>query len=104
LFESGKDIIKSESFDNLNVLASIMKEYKEAKVVIEGHTDSQGEDADNLVLSQKRTESVKRYLVSKGIEESRISAVGYGESKPVADNSTAKGRASNRRVDFKFVY
>ena len=104
LFESGKDIIKSESFENLNVLAEILKEYKEAKVVIEGHTDSQGEDADNLVLSQKRTESVKSYLVSKGVEGSRMSAVGYGESKPVADNSTAKGRASNRRVDFKLVY
>ncbi|MDG1720023.1 MAG: OmpA family protein, partial [Bacteroidia bacterium] len=85
-------------------LAEIMKEYKEAKVIIEGHTDSQGEDADNLVLSQKRTESVKSYLVSQGIEESRMSAIGYGESKPVADNATAKGRAFNRRVDFKLVY
>lgn len=103
-FESGKDIIKSESFENLDVLAEIMKEYKEAKVIIEGHTDNQGEDADNLVLSQKRTESVKSYLVSQGIEESRMSAIGYGESKPVADNATAKGRAFNRRVDFKLVY
>ena len=103
-FESGKDIIKSESFENLNVLAEIMKEYKEANVIIEGHTDNQGEDADNLVLSQKRTESVKKYLASQGIEESRMSAIGYGESKPVADNSTAKGRAFNRRVDFKLVY
>ena len=81
-----------------------MEEYKEANVIIEGHTDNQGEDADNLVLSQKRTESVKRYLASQGIEESRMSAIGYGESKPVADNSTAKGRAFNRRVDFKLVY
>jgi len=103
-FESGKDIIKSSSFENLDILAGILNEYKEAKVIIEGHTDSQGDDADNLVLSQKRTESVKAYLSTKGVDETRMSAVGYGESKPVADNSTAKGRAFNRRVDFKLVY
>lgn len=103
-FESGKDVLKSESFENLNVLAEILREYKEAKVIIEGHTDSQGDDADNLVLSQSRTESVKKYLTSQGIDESRMSAIGYGESKPVADNATAKGRAFNRRVDFKLVY
>ena len=96
--------MKSESFENLNILAEIMLEYKEAKVIIEGHTDSQGDDVDNLVLSQSRTESVKRYLVTQGIDESRMSAVGYGESKPVADNSSSKGRAFNRRVDFKLVY
>jgi len=97
-------VLKTESFENLDVLAEILNEYKEAKVIIEGHTDNQGDDVDNLLLSQKRTESVKNYLITKGISPERMSAIGYGETKPVADNSTRRGRSFNRRVDFKLVY
>ncbi len=103
-FESGKDVIKAESFANLDKLVEILNEYPEAKVAIDGHTDSQGEDADNLQLSQDRASAVKRYLASKGVEETRMTATGYGETQPVADNGSAAGRALNRRVDFKLSY
>jgi len=103
-FESGKDVIKAESFANLDKLAEILSTYKEAKVTIEGHTDSQGADAANLVLSQKRADAVKRYLSGHGIATERMTAIGYGETQPQADNSTAAGRAKNRRVYFKLSY
>jgi OOP family OmpA-OmpF porin len=103
-FESGKDIIKSESFTNLDKLVEILNEYPKAQVAIDGHTDSQGADADNLKLSQDRANAVKRYLASKGVDEGRLTATGYGETQPVADNGSADGRALNRRVDFKLSY
>ncbi len=103
-FESGKGIIKVESFTNLDKLASIMNSYEEANVMIEGHTDSQGEDVDNLTLSQERADAVKRYLSSQGVADARMTAKGYGETKPIADNESAEGRGLNRRVDFKLVY
>ena len=103
-FESGKDIIKAESYANLDKLSKILQEYKEAKVIIEGHTDSQGADAANMTLSQKRADAVKRYLSTHGITADRMTAIGYGETQPQADNSTAAGRAKNRRVYFKLVY
>jgi outer membrane protein OmpA-like peptidoglycan-associated protein len=72
-------------------------------VRIEGHTDAVGNDAYNQSLSQKRAEAVKEYLVSKGIAGSRIETTGFGESKPVASNDTAEGRAENRRVELKVL-
>ena len=69
------------------------------KVQIDGHTDDQGNDEYNKNLSDERAASVKAYLVSKGIGEARLSSAGYGETKPVADNNTAAGRAKNRRVE-----
>lgn len=103
-FESGKDIIKAESYPSLDDLVLILKGYKEAKVAIEGHTDSQGVDSKNLTLSQQRADAVKAYLLRNGIEASRLNATGYGETKPKADNSNAAGRAQNRRVEFKLTY
>ncbi|MNJ02860.1 Outer membrane porin F precursor [compost metagenome] len=67
--------------------------------MVEGHTDSVGPDAYNQKLSQRRADAVKQVLVQDGVEASRVSSVGYGESRPVADNSTAEGRAVNRRVE-----
>jgi len=72
-------------------------------LLIEGHTDSVGSDAYNQQLSERRAESVKAYLVSKGIAESRIETKGYGESQPVASNDTEAGRAKNRRVELKEI-
>lgn len=103
-FETNSDKLKTASLSQLDELAEILKRYEEANLVIEGHTDSQGEEEYNQTLSQKRTESVKDYLMSKGIMESRLTATGFGETKPVADNTTSAGRAKNRRVELKTQY
>ena len=74
------------------------------KLEITGHTDNAGDDDSNLILSKKRAEAVKTYLVGKGIDTSRFVILYFGESKPIADNSTAEGRAKNRRVEMKIVF
>lgn len=103
-FETGSDKLKVASLALLDELATIMNKYEAASLAIEGHTDSDGSDAFNLNLSQKRTESVKKYLVSKGISASRLTATGFGESKPIASNKTSLGKAKNRRVELKTSY
>jgi len=103
-FETNSDKLKVASLVQLDELAEILKRYEAAKLVIEGHTDSQGEDAYNMTLSQKRTESVKTYLMGKGIMESRLTATGFGETNPIADNKTSIGKAKNRRVELKTSY
>ncbi len=85
-------------------MAKILNRYEGAYLIIEGHTDSNGSDEFNKTLSQKRTESVRAYLISKGIAESRITGLGLGESKPIATNKTSLGRAKNRRVELKTTY
>jgi len=99
-FESGKDIIKSSSNEILNNVADIMKENPAYKLFIQGHADSQGDDAMNQTLSDKRAAAVKAYLTNKAIDEARMRSQGFGESSPVADNATTEGRAKNRRVEF----
>lgn len=103
-FETNSDKLKVASLEQLDQLVVILKEYESANLSIGGHTDSQGSDAFNMALSQKRTESVRLYLISKGISESRLTATGYGEGTPIADNKTAAGRAKNRRVELKTSY
>jgi outer membrane protein OmpA-like peptidoglycan-associated protein len=103
-FATGKDIIKKESEGPLDELVVILNRYPKMQMQIEGNTDDVGNDDKNLKLSQDRAAAVKKYLVSKGIAEDRLSAVGYGETKPIADNKTAKGKAENRRVDLKAEY
>jgi outer membrane protein OmpA-like peptidoglycan-associated protein len=103
-FETNSDKLKVASLSQLDELVIILKKYEYAKLTIEGHADSQGADDYNLNLSQKRTDAVKAYLMSKGIWESRLTGVGYGESRPVADNNTPEGRAKNRRVELKTSY
>ncbi|MDA0714299.1 MAG: OmpA family protein [Bacteroidetes bacterium] len=99
-FESGRDVIKSSSFTILNNVADIMKENPAYKLFIQGHTDSQGDDAMNQELSDRRSAAVKAYLEGKAVAGDRMRSQGYGESNPVADNGTAAGRAKNRRVEF----
>ena len=82
----------------------ILNKYDAATLAIQGHTDSDGSDAFNLTLSQKRTDSVKKYLTSKGISESRLTATGFGETMPIASNKTSLGKAKNRRVELKTAY
>lgn len=103
-FESGKDVIKASSYSNLDQLVEILQEYKDAKVSIEGHTDSQGADDKNLALSQARANAVLKYLTDKGVDAKRLTAIGYGETLPQESNSTSAGRAANRRVEFKLTY
>ncbi|MFZ1452386.1 MAG: OmpA family protein, partial [Ferruginibacter sp.] len=98
-FATASDKLLAQSFKRLNDVVTILNENPTYKVQIDGHTDSQGKDEYNQDLSDRRAASVKAYLVSKGIAEGRLSSAGYGETKPVADNNTAKGRASNRRVE-----
>lgn len=103
-FETGSDKLKASSKTQLDDLADILTQYPAANLVIEGHTDNTGNPEKNVVLSQKRCESVKNYLVSKGIDANRLSATGYGQTRPIDDNKTSAGRAKNRRVELKTQY
>jgi OOP family OmpA-OmpF porin len=85
----------------LDAAADQLKECPNVAVRVEGHTDWIGTDAYNQALSERRAESVRSYLVNHGVSASRLSAVGYGESQPIASNETDEGRALNRRVELK---
>jgi outer membrane protein OmpA-like peptidoglycan-associated protein len=102
-FQSGSDIIESSSYDYLDKLYGVLVKKPQYKLHIAGHTDNTGSEEENLVIGQKRTDAVKKYLQDKGIDLSRITTVSYGESKPIADNSTEEGRKINRRVEFIIV-
>ncbi len=99
-FDFDKYEIKAESFESLNKIVNILSENPSYKVLIEAHADNIGSDAYNTTLSGRRGEAVKNYLVSNGIGESRITSQAFGEARPAASNSTAEGRAMNRRVEF----
>ena len=98
-FATASDKLLKQSNKRLDDVVAILNENPTFKVQIDGHTDSQGKDEYNQDLSDRRAASVKAYLVSKGIAESRLGSTGYGETKPVADNTKAVGRAQNRRVE-----
>ena len=99
-FDTNKTTIKPVSFALLDDVASAMKDNPKITVEVQGHTDSQGDDAFNLKLSQGRAESVRTYLIKKGVSSDRMVPKGYGENVPIDDNRTAAGRAQNRRVEF----
>jgi outer membrane protein OmpA-like peptidoglycan-associated protein len=99
LFASGRAELKQGSTNNLDKLVSFLNEYPARTVTIEGYTDSLGSDDYNVGLSQRRADSVKTYLTVHGVGAARLSAVGHGESAPVAGNETAAGRQQNRRVE-----
>jgi outer membrane protein OmpA-like peptidoglycan-associated protein len=102
-FETGKAVIRSSSYGSLDELAELLKKKPNFKLLVDGHTDNVGKAAYNMKLSQSRASSVKIYLVGKGIAESRITAKGYGLTKPIASNKTPEGRQKNRRVEFTIV-
>jgi outer membrane protein OmpA-like peptidoglycan-associated protein len=103
-FETGKAILKAESFALLDEIASTLQIHPEiTQIEIGGHTDDQGSDSSNLTLSQNRANAVRDYLVKKGIATSRMTTMGYGETRPIAPNKLATGRAQNRRVEFKIT-
>lgn len=103
-FESGKDILKPESFSILNQVADLLLNNPEYALSLEGHTDNSGNAEKNLMLSQSRADAVKNYLVEKGVIETRISTQGFGSEQGIADNASPEGRAKNRRVEFKLSY
>ncbi|AMO67932.1 OmpA/MotB [gamma proteobacterium BDW918] len=102
-FEFNKSRLMLDSQTVLDKVAESLANEPDVNIIIMGHTDSVGSDAYNLKLSQSRAESVVRYLTRKGISESRQKAKGYGESRPVADNSTDEGRERNRRVELQVI-
>jgi len=101
-FDVGKSEIKPENFGLLTKLQKAIKEFPDSRIGVEGHTDSFGSDATNLELSQKRADAVTQYLLANmDIDRTKISSVGYGETRPIANNETKEGRAQNRRIDLK---
>lgn len=102
-FELDKAVLKSESFVQLDNMVNVLKDYPYIVVEIQGHTDSQGSDAHNDDLSQRRAQSVVNYISGKGIPKSQFVAKGYGEKSPRATNDTEEGRQINRRVEFMIL-
>jgi OmpA-OmpF porin, OOP family len=100
-FDTGKSTLKTESFKELNELAEYMLLKKSLKVEIAGHTDNVGNKDANQKLSEDRANSVKVYLVKKGIEAARIVAKGYGDTQPVSDNDSEAGKQKNRRTEVR---
>ncbi|MBF6607466.1 MAG: OmpA family protein [Flavobacterium sp.] len=103
LFNSGKSTFQEATFPVLQNIAAILKEYPTARFVVEGHTDSDGSNALNQTLSENRAAAVVGYLIENGIDRSRLMSAGFGETKPIDTNKTAKGKANNRRVEVKLI-
>ncbi len=103
LFDTGKSSIKAESTAVMVDIITILAEYPTAKFTVEGHTDSVGSASLNQKLSDSRANSVRDFLIARGIGADRLTAIGYGEDKPIATNKTRSGRAQNRRVEINLV-
>lgn len=97
-FDTDEDVPRAEAKPTLSDILEMMEAHPDLRIEIGGHTDSQGGDEYNMDLSERRANSVRTYLTSNGISDDRVTAVGYGEGKPIADNETPEGRAQNRRV------
>jgi len=100
LFELNSYTLKSESYNELNVLVDLMEDHPEYSLAIHGHTDHTGESQANLILSRQRALSIYNYLISRHVASTRLSYEGFGDTRPIADNLTESGRLSNRRVEF----
>lgn len=98
-FASGSSAISPDPNPQLDSLAALLESNPDKNIRVEGHTDSQGSSSSNQTLSQARADSTRDYLINSGTDPARVTAVGYGEDQPIADNGTSAGRAQNRRVD-----
>jgi OOP family OmpA-OmpF porin len=103
LFETNSDVIVSSSYDALDGLAKVLRNNPKYKLYLEGHTDNVGDDEANLDLSKRRALSTKKYLTDRGVKEYNVTTDGFGETRPVADNSTPEGRTKNRRVEMQII-
>lgn len=99
LFDTNSEALKAGSYDEISRVAQVLNQYPETTIMIAGHTDSTGSDTYNQQLSERRAMAVKNALTGQGVHPARMSTVGYGESKPIADNNTESGRQINRRVE-----
>jgi outer membrane protein OmpA-like peptidoglycan-associated protein len=102
-FDVNKAELKPESMIELDKVVQLLKENPTIKIEIDGHTDNVGKPADNLTLSNNRAKAVINYFLYKGVAADRLSSKGFGETKPVADNTSEQGRAKNRRTELKVV-
>lgn len=98
-FDTGEATIRDESFARLDSIVEYMAHKKSARIKISGYTDNVGNPKNNRVLSEKRAQACRDYLISKGIDGSRVEAVGYGDAQPIASNDTEEGRQKNRRIE-----
>lgn len=98
-FDIDKASIKPESMGTLNMIVKVMKNNPDVKFEIDGHTDNTGESAHNLTLSQQRADAVEDQLMKMGIDQSRLTTKGLGDTKPISDNNSPEGKANNRRVE-----
>jgi outer membrane protein OmpA-like peptidoglycan-associated protein len=102
-FDTDQDAVKSEFYSTLNSVAIVLRKFNKTLVDVNGHTDSTGSMQHNQDLSERRAYSVANYLDSQGIDQRRVSAVGFGPTQPVATNATEAGRAQNRRVEIQIA-
>ena len=102
-FATDQDQVVPAFYATLDSVALVLKKYNQTLINVFGHTDSTGSDDYNQALSQRRANSVANYLATRGVSQQRMIATGYGESRPVADNSSETGRAQNRRVEIQIV-
>ena len=98
LFDSGSSSLKPGAYQEINRVSQVLTQYPETRIMIAGHTDSDGSETFNQNLSLQRAEAVRNALVSQGVSASRLTTAGFGESQPIADNNTAAGKQLNRRV------
>ncbi|MGC1631923.1 MAG: OmpA family protein, partial [Gelidibacter sp.] len=103
LFDTGKATFKKESIQTLNSMNAIFKEFPEANFALEGYTDSVGAARSNQLLSERRANAVRDWLIANGIDQNRLTAKGFGEENPIDSNTTAAGRTNNRRVEVKLT-
>ena len=103
LFAVNSSTLLPGAYDEINRVANVLRQYPETNIQIAGHTDSTGSVDTNQRLSERRAEAVKNALVGMGVDQSRLATIGYGEGKPVANNSTEAGRQQNRRVEVRII-
>jgi outer membrane protein OmpA-like peptidoglycan-associated protein len=103
LFDVDSSTLRPVAQDNLTNLAGIFQKYEDTNILLEGHTDSDGSDEYNMNLSERRARSVANYLAQQGVDMRRMSVMWYGESQPIADNSTPEGKQENRRVEVAVI-